>query len=221
MDVRRRTLTIASIAIAALGLASVVTPVRPAEKGEHGRHAANAKKNRHCVTDLSKSDTPPTCYDTFTAAIAAATGGQITDAPADSRAAMNDQRLMARMNATGGKKGLAASGDKKSPAITPTAHVSGHIGTIFYDDQFGGSSNNYIGSHGCDDDLHENPFDAEFRKAYVGDDWNDDFESIRGFNNCWMRVWEHRDFGGVSTQWAPELSDLGVLNDEGSALAFD
>lgn len=223
MDFRLRTFALAFIAIAALGLVSSATAEK-GEKGENGRHAANAKNNRHCVTDLSKPDTPPTCYDTFTAAIAAATGGQITDAPADSRVAMNDQRLLARMNATDGKKSpaLNASGDKKSAAITPTAHVSGHIGTIFYDDGFRGSSLNYIGSHGCDDDVHENPFDAEFRKAYVGDDWNDDFESIKGFNNCGMKVWEHRDFRGVTTNgFFFSLSDLGVLNDEGSSLAFD
>ena len=103
MEFRLRTLTLAS-AIGALGLASVVSPVHPNEKGVHGRHAVNANKNRHCVTDLSKRDDPTTCYDTFTAAIAAATGGRITDAPADLRVAMNDERFLARVYNTGKKK---------------------------------------------------------------------------------------------------------------------
>jgi hypothetical protein len=210
MHFRLRTLTLASIAIAALGLASSATPVQPAEKGEHGRHAANANKNRHCVTNLSKPDSPTTCYDTFTAAIAAATGGRITDAPADSRVAMNDQRLLARLNATGDKKNAAAI--QGGPDVL--------VGIIYYDDGFGGPSQSWLG-RSCDDITHEDPQNAENRLAYVGDDWNDDFEAFRGFSNCWVRVWEHRDFKGASTPWAPFLSDLGVLNDEGSALAFD
>jgi hypothetical protein len=87
MHPRLRTLTLASIAIAALGCASSATPVQPAE---------TAKKPRHCVKSLAEPYTRAVCYDDFTAAIAAATGGQITDAPADVRVAMNDQQPPAR-----------------------------------------------------------------------------------------------------------------------------
>ena len=221
MDFRLRTLTLASIAIVALGLTSVVTPVHPREKGVHGRHAVNANKNRHCVMDLSKPDTPTTCYDTFTAAIAAATRGRITDAPADSRVAMNDERFVARVYNTADKKKEAIqTGDKKKEDIQPREF--GVIGTIFYDDGFGSPTLSFNGET-CDNTVHNNPTGegAERRIAFVGSEWNDDFESFRGGNNCFMRVWEHRDFLGVSTDWHFERSDLGVLNDEGSALAFD
>ena len=124
--------------------------------------------------------------------------------------AMNDQRLLERLNATGDKKSTKAI--QGGPDVL--------IGTIYYDDGFGGPSQSWLGTS-CDDTTHDNPFNAEHRLAYVGDNWNDDFEAFRGFNNCWMRVWEHRDFGGASTPWAAEMRDLGVLNDEGSALAWD
>ena len=147
MHFRLRTLTLASIAIVALGLASsaaaqttttitttttTTTTTTPTTAAKTGKRAKIAKKTGHCVRSVTKPDTPTTCYDTFTAAIAAATGGQITDAPADSRVAMNDQRLLARLNAGTGKK----SGDKKSAAPTPAAGASLPIGTIFYYSEF-------------------------------------------------------------------------------------
>jgi hypothetical protein len=44
-----RTLMLASIAVAALGLEPSATLVQAAEKGDHGRHAANANKDRLCT----------------------------------------------------------------------------------------------------------------------------------------------------------------------------
>jgi hypothetical protein len=212
MDFRLRTLTLAS-AIGALGLASVVTPVYPREKGVHGRHAVNANKNRHCVTDLSKPNTPATCYDTFTAAIAAATGGRITDAPADSRVAMNDERLLARVYNTGDtRKEKIQTDDKKKGGIQP--RIFGIIGTIFYQSDFESSSATWS-AESCDDTTS-----IDWQVAYVGDDWNDDFESARGGNNCQMKVFEHRDFQGASSPWFWESAWLGVLQDEGSSLQF-
>ncbi|MBR1276101.1 hypothetical protein [Bradyrhizobium sp. AUGA SZCCT0283] len=211
MHYQLRTLALASIAV--IGLASVATPAHPREKV--GRHAVNANKNRHCVTDLSKPDT--TCYDTFTAAIAAATRGRVTDAPADSRVAMKDERFMARVYNTGDKN--IQTGDKKKADIQP--RVFGVIGTIFYQSDFDGSSHSWS-EQTCDDqtDPATGQEHIDWRVAYVGDDWNDDFESARGGNNCQMKVFEHRDFQGASSPWFWEINWLGVLQDEGSSLQF-
>jgi hypothetical protein len=159
---------------------------------------------------LSKSDTPATCYDTFTAAIAAATGGRITDAPADSRVAMNDERFVARVY--GDKKKEPQTGDEKKEAIQPRIH--GIIGTIFYQSDFDSSSATWS-AESCDDSGS-----IDWEVEYVGDDWNDNFESARGGNNCQMKVWEHRNFQGASTQWFWAMAWLGVLQDEGSSLQF-
>ena len=149
--------------------------------------------------------TPTTCYDTFTAAIAAATGGQITDAPANSRVAMNDQRLLARLN---------ASGDKKS---TAAIQENVPVGIIFYEAAFQGPSVSFL-EEPATTYCTRTPKTPDTELPYVGDYWNDNFSSFIAFNNCWGKVWEHRDFGGVSTPWARRMGDIGI---EGSALAFD
>ena len=56
----------------------------------------------------------------------------------------------------------------------------------------------------------------ENRAASVGD-MNDWAKSFVGFNNCWVKVYEHADFGGASLWWAPQRGDLGVLEDEVSS----
>jgi hypothetical protein len=68
----------------------------------------------------------------------------------------------------------------------------------------------------CDDSLSTEP--PENRIPYVGDDFNDNFESFTGHNNCWAKVFEHADFGGASTPFASRQGNLGALNDEGSSV---
>jgi cell wall-associated NlpC family hydrolase len=112
---------LASIAILALGLASsaaqqtttttsttttTTTTTTTAQPGK-AKRAKTARKAGHCVTSLTKTVNPTTCYDTFTAAMAAVTGGKVTDAPADVRVAMKDQGLLARLNVSGDKKAKA------------------------------------------------------------------------------------------------------------------
>jgi len=121
---------------------------------------------------------------------------------------MDDQRLLARLN---------ASGDNKSTAAIQENVL---VGIIFREGVFQRPSGSFLG-RACDNVLHEDPQNAENRLPYVGDYWNDNFSSFIAFNNCLARVWEDRDFGGVSTPWTGAMGDLGILDDEGSALAFD
>src|SRR5262249_17114350 len=163
-----------------------------------------AGKAGHCVTSLTKPGNPTTCYDTFTAAIAAATGGQITDAPADPGVAMKDKGLLERLNATGVKKSTGAN--------QPIADVP--IITLFCAEDFercviGGNSITYTGRP-CDNSV----FPVEWQVPYVGDDWNDWSESFRGFNNCWGKIFKDRDFGGEFKNFAPERASFGDLEDE-------
>jgi hypothetical protein len=219
MRLRLRTLALASVAIVALGLASsaapptttttTITTTTTTTTTTKQVKAKMAKKTGHCIRSVTKPDTPTTCYDTFTAAIAAGSGGQITDAPADTRVAMNDQPLLARLNATGGKKG---------PAVNqPLGGGDVLIAILFYDDGFGSPSLHLFG-RACNDTIDIPP---ENQFPFIGEDWNDDFESFKGFSNCFVRLWEHRDFRGAMLDWAPERSDFGVLNDEVSSLEFN
>lgn len=171
---------------------------------------AKAAGTGHCITSLTKAESPTTCYDTFTEAIAAATGGKVTDAPADVTVAMKDKDLLKRLN---------ASTDKKdSTANAPPSGADVLVLTIFCDDHYrgctlGAKSTSWVGPV-CTNTLN----DVDTSIPFVGNDWNDDFESFIAYNNCWAKVYEHRDFGGASTPWAPQLPDFGVLNDEGSSI---
>jgi hypothetical protein len=215
-----RTLALASTAIVALGLASSAAPVtttttttttttEPVE-GKKAK-AKTAKKTGHCVTSLTKPGNPTTCYDTFTAAIAAATGGKVTDAPADPRVAMNDKALLTRLN---------ASGDKKSSAANqPLAEDEAMVFLLYCNTGFrgcivGGGVAIWTGRP-CTGSDTSGPID--WQVPYVGDEWNDWGESFQAFQNCWAKVFEHANFGGASLDWAPERSDLGVLEDEVSS----
>jgi hypothetical protein len=128
----------------------------------------------HCV--LNPATKVNTCYPTFTAAIAAATGGRIADAPSDVKAALADQALTERINAasTAGAGTLATV-----------------IGGIFYD-QIGqqGSSITVTKPSPCDADklLREMWVDYPMLNA-IG--WNDRISSFHGYNNCWCKLWEH------------------------------
>jgi len=158
---------------------------------------------------LTEPGNPTTCYDTYTAAMAAATGGKVTDAPAHPREAMRDKGLMARLNATGDKKSTAGAVIQR--AVAPVLTIwcdDGFSGCTFGNDSFTWSGN------ACSNTLD----DVDITIPYVGDDWNDDFESFQAFNNCYAKVFEHRDFGGASLDFVPERSDFGVLNDEVSSI---
>jgi peptidase inhibitor family I36 len=233
MHLRLQT-ALASIAIVALGLASsaaqqtttttttttTTSTMEPARgqiakgqiaKGQSAKgQLARAKKAGHCVTSLEKPGNPTACYDTFTAAIAAATGGQVADAPGQLRVAMKDKGLLARLNATGDKKSTAAD--------QSIARAEAPVLIIYCDDNFrpctfGNSSHIWTGRP-CTTETT----DVDRAISYVGDDWNDDFESFQAFNNCWAKVFQDINFGGASLDFAPERPDFGSLNDEISSI---
>jgi hypothetical protein len=189
--------TLTVTAIAALGLASGATPAQAQE---------TAKKPRHCVQTLVALNTPAVCYDNFTAAIAAATDGEVIDAPADVRVAMNDQGLLARLNYTGGQKTI-------EPRIGTGSVL---IGILFRNADFDGDTQLYQGNHFCSPDLT----DIDFSFPYVGDSFNDDGESLRVFANCRARLFEHSNFQGAVIDWAGDRSDFGILADKVSSLQF-
>lgn len=56
---------------------------------------------------------------------------------------------------------------------------------------------------------------------YVGDKWNDDFESGKGFGGCdTNKKFEHADFGGAVLTCTPNCSGYGTLNNRVSSLRW-
>lgn len=186
---RLRALVVASIAVVGLGLASEAAPVRAETK---------VQQVRHCVMDVTAPKAPIACYGSFTAAIAKATGGRITDAPNDANAAVSDARLLARLKAI------------RAQAIGP-------IGTFYASTGYRGRTLTITGDHDCDD-AHS---PVEFSVEYVGDRWNDDIESFKAWRNCGAKVFEHRGFRGVTLDgYYIRMSNLGSLNNEVSSIEF-
>ena len=191
---RLRTIAFASIAIAGMGAASVATPA----------HAKAAEKDRHCVTNLSAPNTPTACYDSFTEAIAKATGGRVTDAPDNGRTAMKDHRFLTRLNAMGAEKdGVGAA----APAP---------ITILFEDADFGGDDRVIVRDHDCTDTVN----DTDFELSFVGEDWNDEIGSYKAFRNCFLMLFSDINFGGASIPFADTRTDLGVLDDEVSSIRW-
>jgi hypothetical protein len=191
MDFRLRPLPLASVAVAALGLAFGATLVQ----------AQTAEKTRHCVQSLTEPDTRAVCYDNFAEAMAAATGGQIADAPPEVRDAMNDPGLLEKLNRTGEKKDAPATASARDRLV---------VAILFSDHNFQGSTLTFFRNRACTTETT----DIDHSSAYVGDDWNDEGMSIRVFNNCFARLWEHRDFQGAMLDFAGDRSDFGALMDE-------
>jgi hypothetical protein len=169
-------------------------------------HAQAAEKGRHCVTNVSVPNTPTTCYDSFTVAIAKATDGRVTDAPDNAQKAVNDRRFEQRLNATGTKKG---SGGATALALSP-------ISIMYRDADFRGASWIISGNFDC-----TGPTDNwDYWMPYVGDSWNDDIGSYHAYRNCWLMLFEHRDFGGGSIPFAGDRTDLGILDDKVSSIVW-
>ncbi|GIF53053.1 hypothetical protein DFJ67_0575 [Asanoa ferruginea] len=129
-------------------------------------HAAPAGK--HCVVSAS-SGAPMVCYSSFTTAMANATGGRVTDAPANPKAALNDEKLAKKLN------------DLPAKAPSTLAAVSNIVISVEYTgESFGGSTLTITGTHACDDFLSP----VEFTMTSLPSGWNDDIESFKGFANC-------------------------------------
>lgn len=162
----------------------------------------------HCVQQLPSG--PTSCFGSFTEALAVATGGQITDAPADAKAALADPGLRARIN------GLAAAAPPGGAGvIRPLTTVV--VGVEYRDDNFQGPTLMYTAATGCDGDLTTN----DFLVAAIPDPWNDQISSFQAFSNCQEQLYEAANFGGAQTPLAASLSSVGpAMNDRASSIKW-
>jgi len=162
------TLAFASIAAAGAGLTFTATP------------APAAEKPRACVVDTADA---MACYDTFTEAIAKATGGRITNAPDNARKAANDPRLAAELNAL----------------ATKPAGRSGQAGTVieiaWENSDFGGTSYTFTAPSGCTSTLN----DIDFSASNVPSGF--ELRLYQNYGNCYSKHYEYPNFEGRSVGW--------------------
>jgi hypothetical protein len=166
----------AALAFVASALAAAPAQAAPAVS------SAPSDKTPHCVHDVTGAK-PTTCYSSFREAIRQATGGRVTDAPLNSRAAMNDKAFEAKLNAAAAQSSL-----------TGLADADTIISIEYMDRDYEGEDQIWQATRGCPDN---NINDVDHEIGDVG--WSDNqISSFRGYANCWVKHWQYENFTGAS-----------------------
>jgi hypothetical protein len=138
-----------------------------------------------------------TCFDSFPAAVAFATGGRVTTAPASPQEAVRDAAFTASVEATTAATVL--------------------VGIEYADLNYGGSSVSMYASGRCDDSP-----DADYRFPTLPTGWNDRISSFRSYSNCAQQLFDTTYYGGALTGIISSLSYVGQsANDRASSVTFN
>jgi hypothetical protein len=153
----------------------------------------------HCVLAAGYGQTPR-CFATFPAAVAAATGGRVTDAPASPAAAVRDPAFTAAVQ----------------DLSTTAAAVL--VGIEYADVNYGGASLSMTASGRCDYSL-----DVDYRFPSLPSGWNDRISSFHSYSNCAQQLFRDTSFaGGALTNIVSSMSYVGsAANDRASSVTFN
>ncbi|MFF3460142.1 hypothetical protein ACFYXH_38780 [Streptomyces sp. NPDC002730] len=157
----------------------------------------------HCVLALDTGR--QTCYEGFTAAFSAASGGRITDAPDNLKAASRGSGLQELRAET---LRLADSGGASGDVI---------VGTVFRDKDYGGGESlTFTALSPCRNN------DAEDWWNNMPADWNDTITSVQPWANCWIELYSDVNRGGDRDgAFRDNTPDIGsYMNDRTSSIAF-
>jgi hypothetical protein len=167
----------------------------PAQAGG-GRHCAVrlqpvAPKDGHGVIRATLVDLG--CFATYAEALSAGSGGAIRVSADTTPASLTERQL-------------------RASAVAAAADVI--IGTEWDGGNYLGASKSYFAPTACaGTDIWET--------NYVGDLWNDRFESGKGFGGCdHNRKFAAADFTGGSILCTPNCPDYGTLADKVSSLRW-
>jgi hypothetical protein len=131
------------------------------------------------------------CYPTYAEALGAGSNGAMAVDASTTPSSLSDAEV-----------GVAASAS------------SVLIGTEWDETGFGSSSKSYFATNSCSSVV-------SWEVGYVTDQWNDRFESGKGFGGCDRnRKFEASQFGGASVLCTPNCSTYGSLNNEVSSLRW-
>ncbi len=134
------------------------------------------------------------CYPTYAEALAAGSGGSILVDATTSPSALTDDELS------------ASSLDASTSTVV--------IGTEWIETGYTSTSKSYFASVTCSSRV-------SWEVGYVTDQWNDRFESGKGFGGCNRnRKFADSQFGGASILCTPNCSTYGSLNNLVSSLRW-
>jgi hypothetical protein len=159
-----------------------------------GTAGARPAAERHCAVRLVPESRPKPhviaarlervgCFDTFSEAIEAGSGGSIRLASSIQPAELTDAVI----------------------TDSTTSRITGDtlIGTEWAATNYTGSSKSYWAPDACAGNVWE--------VDYVGDNWNDEFESGRAYGGCdTNKKFVHANFGGDVLTCTPNCSDYGT-----------
>ena len=185
------------IVVAITGMLLVGGMVSVPAQAQGGRHCAVrlqpvAARGAHSVIRARLVSLG--CFGTFAEALKVGSGGAVKVSANTTPASLTQRQLNA------------------STSVVPNANVL--IGTEYDDSGYTGSSMSYYAPTACaGDDIWE--------VNYVGDTWNDRFESGKGFGGCdHNRKFGAADFTGTSILCTPNCPDYGVLDNKISSLRW-
>jgi hypothetical protein len=164
---------------------------------------------RHCVSGPSDE---VQCFATFTEAIALATGGRITDAPADARAALDDPAFADRIN------------EPLLGGIHPdTTYV---IGIDYIDANYGGNTWVWYRTTPCDGNLGTIDYSIPNLNAepYSEYGFNDSISSFHSYANCQTVLYADWYYEGAATNGGAPIVDMSyvgnAMNDQASSIRW-
>jgi hypothetical protein len=193
---------LAGPAVAAPSTPTGPAPVQPGAPAPESATAAARQPSAaapHCV--LAAGDRQaPRCFATFPAAIAAATGGRVTSAPASAATAVRDPAFTAAV---------------ESQSVTVGAVL---VGIESADLNYGGASLSMTAPGRCDYSM-----DVDYRFSSLPSGWNDRISSFRSYSNCAQQLFRGTSFsGGALTNIVSAMSYVGgAANDQASSVTFN
>jgi hypothetical protein len=197
MSIPRRALS--GFCVAAIALAGTMTPAT----------AQAATTGQHCVMRLPNTG-KVLCYNTFPEAIVAATGGRVTSAPADARAALDDLAFTEKVNKAGNPARAGGVIGYKSETIIGIEYT--HIG-------YAGSTYTITAGWGCTTDMDYPEWEFSFWRT----PWETSISSFRTYGNCWAEHFDHAFWheGQDHTGYQPSQYYIGEwMNDRASSVRW-
>jgi hypothetical protein len=193
---RIRIVTLVSLTLAAVGVAAAGTTAQAAEGTP-----------LHCIANVTTPTAKVECFDSFTVAVAKATGGRIADAPQDAGKAANDAAFEAKLRAL---SRLAGQPGVQAQNIIEVDYDYGVFGTDTFTwwVENGGCETNPLGS-------------VKYSVANLADyGWNDRINAFTNDHICYSKHFEHAGFQGLALGWDYGRSNLGPLDGQISSIQW-
>lgn len=156
------------------------------------------KPGSHCVTNLDSKIS--TCYDTFREAIAAATGGRITNASQEKAA--KEDRFVDRLNAS------------TETTTSRTSTDNQVIGVVYDGADFRGPSHIYWAESQCSNDGAWN-----YHLENLGE-WNNRISSLQVSGNCYMDLFTNQNFQGPHQLFTSHTGYMPGMTEQAESIGW-